>query len=199
MFARELATPDGAVTALGVFRDRMRRSVPPLVRRIARNGLAGRPQLLDGRDDLVLLAGNRGLGDALALVGGNIRNRAVPPRLCRPLRSEAEQLAGALRLELARADRRRRLGYARALQGVMASLRRETKLGVLLRASAERSPRRMRSTRRRALRVAVRSDRPSASTPRGSLQRGMVWRSCSQFPVDLRIRRASKFRSRKCL
>ena len=72
MFARELATPDGAVAALGVFRDRMRGSVPPLVWRIAGNGLAGRSQLLDGRNDLVLLAGNRRFRDTLALVSRNI-------------------------------------------------------------------------------------------------------------------------------
>jgi hypothetical protein len=56
VFARELAPPDGAVTALGVFRDRMRASVPPPVRRIAWYRLARRPQPLDGRNDLILLA-----------------------------------------------------------------------------------------------------------------------------------------------
>jgi hypothetical protein len=110
----------------------MRASVSPLVQRIAWHDLTRCPQPLDGRDDMVLLARHRGLCDALTLIGGNIRNRAVPSRLRRLLGSEAEQFIGSLGLELPRADRWRRLGYARALEGVMASLCREPQLDVLL-------------------------------------------------------------------
>jgi hypothetical protein len=130
MLARELAAPDGAVAALGVFRDRMRRSVPSLVRRIARTA---------SPDSRSLLMAAMTLFSSRVIAAFATRSRCSADTYeIAPCRRASVAFSGvrpnnarALRFELAGADRRRRLGYARALPGVMPRLWREPKLDVL--------------------------------------------------------------------
>jgi hypothetical protein len=109
VFSRELATPQGAVTALGILGHWMQTSVPPLVRRITRNMFTGSAKPLDLRDDSRLLARDCRLGDALALFGGRVANCALAARFRRLFGCQIIKLARAFGFELARADRRRRL------------------------------------------------------------------------------------------